>query len=572
MHPLHETDPTDMGRYRLAGRLGAGGMGDVYLGRTPGGRPAAVKVISAQFQSDPQALSRFRREVETLRTVHSAYTAALIDAEVTTPPYWMATEYIPGPTLADAVRNTGPLPPQLCRALLAALAEGLTDIHVRGVLHRDIKPQNVILSATGPQLIDFGIARGFEPSDLTQAGVAIGTPGFIAPETITESVTGPAADVFALGATLAHALTGRPPYGEGSMMTVAYRTVHEEVDLRGVPADIAELVASCTHRDPGRRPDPQRIVDLCGTGTDLVQLPAYRRAAATTAPVAAPPAAAAPEATAPAAEQATAVSQAATALVAAPAPTAAATVFAPGAAQAPPATMLDSAGPAPAGTVASAGSAASVTAEPVTAATAAAKSGWRDPRRLALGAVLTAGAVTATVFGFWGSGDGKESEAGERPSSNQSRSEGRPLPPEDGGDPPSEQPGEAGSDNPAAPDEPVQDAPEAPPESLVVPAGLTLKIGEFIQAARAKLIMDQDGNLVLLDENGEARWSNQQPGPDFITTFQTDGNLVVYDAAHQARWASRTDGAEGAVLELRADGNMVITKDGQDLWQTDTAH
>ncbi|MEW1718256.1 protein kinase [Streptomyces sp. NPDC093109] len=562
MHPLHETDPTDMGRYRLAGRLGAGGMGDVYLGRTPGGRPAAVKVISAQFQSDPQALSRFRREVETLRTVHSAYTAALIDAEVTTPPYWMATEYIPGPTLSDAVRGTGPLPPELCLALLAALAEGLTDIHVRGVLHRDIKPQNVILSATGPQLIDFGIARGFEPSDLTQAGVAIGTPGFIAPETITESATGPAADVFALGATLAFALTGRPPYGEGSMMTVAYRTVHEEVDLRGVPAGIAELVARCAHRDPGRRPDPQEIVDLCGAGTDLVQHPAYQRAAAAVATSGAP----APADTTPPVPtaQTPAAPQAATALVAAPAPTAAATVFAPGALAPPPATMVDTGGPA--------------TAVPGTAGTAApdvAKPGRRRRLALVLGAVGTAGAVTATVFALMTPGTGTGDQAGEKPTAG--RSAGGAGQANGGKDRPSAETGEAGADAPAEQDSPPPDAPapELPPElpeSLVVPGGLTLKVGEFIEAARAKLVMQADGNLVLFDENGEARWSNQMAGSDYNTVFQTDGNLVTYDAAHQAMWASQTDGAENAVLELRADGNMVITKDGQDLWQTDTAH
>ncbi|MEV7422910.1 protein kinase [Streptomyces sp. NPDC091212] len=512
------------------GRLGAGGMGDVYLGRTPGGRPAAVKVISDRLRDDPQALNRFRREVDTLRTVHSAYTAALIDAEVTTPPYWMATEYIPGPTLYDAVMKTGPLPLELCRAVLAALAEGLADIHVHGVLHRDIKPQNVILSGTGPQLIDFGIARGAEPSDLTQANVTIGTPGFIAPETITQSETGPAADVFALGATLAYALTGRPPYGEGSMITVSYRTVHEEVDLRGVPAEMSELITACTHRDPALRPDPQRIVELCQSRIDLVQHPAYQQAAAAAA--ASPAGVPTPPPTPPAA----------TAHIASPAVADAATM--PGTRLTPPpATALDTTGPAG------------------EAAPAAPRSAWRGRRRLWLipGAVVTAGALAAALFVLQDSGGGAEAKA-DGPSAP--RGADRSASADAGASEPAQDAGETGSDTPEA----------VPPESLVVPAPHTLRIGEFLRSARAKLILQKDGNLVLYDENGEARWSSGVFGSDFSTVFQEDGNLVVYSADAEAVWASNTGGAEGSVLELRADGNVVITKDGQDVWQTDTAH
>ncbi|WP_320784310.1 serine/threonine-protein kinase, partial [Streptomyces sp. CRN 30] len=304
MYPLQNSDPTNMGRYRLVGRLGSGGMGSVYLGRTPGGRPAAVKVINAHLQDDPAALQRFRREVETLGTVRNAFTAALIDAEVDTPPFWMATEYVPGPTLADAVEASGPFPVDLGRAVLAALAEGLADVHVHGVLHRDIKPQNVILSATGPQLIDFGIARSDEMANITQVGTAIGTPGYMAPETLTRSEAGPPSDVFALGVTMAYCLTGRPPYGHGSLATVSYRTVHEEMDLAGVDAGMAELIALCGHKDPARRPGPQRIVELCDSETDIVSHPAYQRiiamastpdtAAAPPTVVAAPPTVPAP--------------------------------------------------------------------------------------------------------------------------------------------------------------------------------------------------------------------------------------------------------------------------------------
>lgn len=250
----------------------------MYLARSPGGRPAAVKVINDHLQHDEQVMSRFRREVETLATVRSAFTAALIDSELDAPPFWLATEYVPGPTLHSAIVDGGPFPPELGRAVLAALAEGLADLQGHGVWHRDLKPHNVILSATGPQLIDFGIARTMGAAELTQVGSWLGTPGYMAPESITDGDTGAASDVFALGATLVFAMTGRPPFGEGSMATVSYRTVHEDVDLSGVDPDIAELIAACMHRDPEQRPTPQQIIDRCASDIDLVQHPAYQKA------------------------------------------------------------------------------------------------------------------------------------------------------------------------------------------------------------------------------------------------------------------------------------------------------
>lgn len=280
MLSLDGSDPSHIGRYRLVGRLGEGGMGRVYLARSPGGRPTAVKVINDHLRHDEHALSRFRREVETLGTVRSAYTASLIDAELDTPPYWLATEYVPGPTLHAAVVANGPLPADLARVMLAALAEGLDAIHVRGVWHRDLKPHNVILSATGPQLIDFGIARTTGTSNLTQVGGAMGSPGFIAPETITGGETGPGADVFALGATLAFAVTGRPPYGDGPFAAVSYRSVHGEIDVRGVDAGVAELIVACAQSDPALRPTPHQIVELCRAEADLVHHPAYQQALA----------------------------------------------------------------------------------------------------------------------------------------------------------------------------------------------------------------------------------------------------------------------------------------------------
>ncbi|MFC9288624.1 serine/threonine-protein kinase, partial [Streptomyces sp. NPDC057052] len=263
MHPLTDADPDRIGRYRLTARLGAGGMGTVYLGSTPGGRPVAIKVIGGQLAHEERALERFRREVDTLHTVRSAYTASVIDCGLDTAPYWFATEYVPGRTLHSAVSASGALPAPLCRSLLAALAEGLSDIHVHGVLHRDVKPQNIILSPVGPQLIDFGIARESGQTALTQVGLTAGTPGFTAPEAFDGEEVGFAADVFALGATLAFAATGRPPFGDGAFPAVAYRTVHGDIDVEGVEPGLAAIITACTDRDPARRPAPGRIVELC---------------------------------------------------------------------------------------------------------------------------------------------------------------------------------------------------------------------------------------------------------------------------------------------------------------------
>lgn len=279
MEPLTEADPPRIGGYVLVARLGAGGMGQVYLGRSPGGRLVAVKVVRGEIVGHPEALARFRREVETVRAVRSAYTASLIDASLEDAPYWLATEYVAGPTLAEAVRERGPLGAGTCRGVAAALAEGLASVHAYGVTHRDLKPQNVILGAQGPQLIDFGIARGVGTTALTQAGQAPGTPGYTAPEVLLGAVAGAAADVFALGATLAYAATGRPPYGAGAAAGVGYRTVHEPVDVAGVEAGLAALIESCVAKDPSVRPGPAEVIRRCGVRGALVEDPGYGAAA-----------------------------------------------------------------------------------------------------------------------------------------------------------------------------------------------------------------------------------------------------------------------------------------------------
>ncbi|MGV4984269.1 serine/threonine-protein kinase [Streptomyces sp. NRAIS4] len=275
MDALRPQDPSHIGTHTLLARLGAGGMGQVYLGRSPGGRLVAVKVIRDEITEHPEALARFRREVETARAVRSAYTANLIDASLESAPYWLATEYVAGPTLAKAVAERGQLPAETCRGLFAALAEGLAAVHAHGVTHRDLKPQNVILAAQGPQLIDFGIARGAGQTALTDAGVAPGTPGFTAPEVLLRNEVGPPADVFALGATLAYAATGRAPFGAGDPSGVSYRAVHEPIDLAGVTPELAALIEACVTKDPAARPGLTEVIARCGVRSALVEDPFY---------------------------------------------------------------------------------------------------------------------------------------------------------------------------------------------------------------------------------------------------------------------------------------------------------
>ncbi|MER6450039.1 serine/threonine-protein kinase [Streptomyces venezuelae] len=275
MEALRDVDPARIGAHVLLARLGAGGMGQVYLGRSPGGRLVAVKVIRDEITGHPEALARFRREAETVRAVRSAYTANLIDASLAAAPYWLATEYVAGPTLGHAVAERGGLPAPTCRRLFAALAEGLASVHAYGVTHRDLKPQNVVLGVQGPQLIDFGIARGVGETALTQDGQAPGTPGYTAPEVLLGAGAGAAADVFALGATLAYAATGRPPFGTGVAATVGYRVVHEPIDVVGVEPELAALIRACVVKDPAARPDPAEVIRRCGVRDALIDDPVY---------------------------------------------------------------------------------------------------------------------------------------------------------------------------------------------------------------------------------------------------------------------------------------------------------
>lgn len=231
-------------------------MGRVYVGRTRAGIEAAVKVIRSDLAGDPEFRARFGHEIEAARRVRSPYTVALLGADPDGDPPWMATEYVPAPSLRETVAAHGPLPPEQVRLLGIGLAEALAAIHAAGVVHRDLKPANVLLGPDGPRVIDFGIARAADSTVLTRTGSVIGSPGYIAPEQITHARSLPAGDVFALGGVLLYAATGRAPFGEGDVAAVLYRTAHAEPDLAGVPEPLAELLRACLDRDPNRRPAP----------------------------------------------------------------------------------------------------------------------------------------------------------------------------------------------------------------------------------------------------------------------------------------------------------------------------
>jgi serine/threonine protein kinase len=254
MHELAPGDPELIGPYRLRGRLGTGGMGRVYLGLSPGGREVAVKVIRADLAQDAEFRARFRREVKVARRVSGLFTAPVIDADVDGPVPWLATAYVPGPSLADAVSQFGPMPAASVLALARGLAEALSAIHAAGVVHRDLKPANVLLAGDGPRVIDFGISRAVEASALTHTGLVVGSPGFMAPEQAEGREVGPPGDIFSLGAVLAFAATGRGPFGSGSTPALLYRVVHSAPQLDLVPTEVRPLAERCLAKDPARRP------------------------------------------------------------------------------------------------------------------------------------------------------------------------------------------------------------------------------------------------------------------------------------------------------------------------------
>ncbi|ROO86759.1 serine/threonine protein kinase [Actinocorallia herbida] len=258
--PLAVDDPRQIGGYRIAARLGAGGMGRVYLGLTQSGRRLAIKVIRPEFADDPEFRRRFAQEVTAAQRVQSLYTAPVIDADLNGPEPWLATAHIAGPSLGTVLFESGPLPVDTVRTLAAGIAEALQAIHRAGVVHRDLKPSNVLLAADGPRVIDFGIARAADATPLTRTGGAIGSPQFMAPEQVLGHSSTPALDVFAFGSLVHCAATGQSPFGQGPAQAVMYRITTEEPHLDGCPPELRPLVAQCLAKDPAERPTTAQII------------------------------------------------------------------------------------------------------------------------------------------------------------------------------------------------------------------------------------------------------------------------------------------------------------------------
>ncbi|MEX0170757.1 serine/threonine-protein kinase [Streptomyces sp. LMG1-1-1.1] len=259
--PLATGDPLRLGPYRLLGVLGEGGMGKVYVGRDGSGAPAAVKVLRPELAHDQHLAQRFVREADMARAVTSKGVARVLGAQTEGGRPWIAAEFLAGPTLDEAVRAYGPMDVPTVRALAAQLARTLHDIHVAGLVHRDLKPANIVLTSTGPRIIDFGIARPEHGLTLTTTGQIPVTPGYGAPEQVLGQRVGPASDVFSLGAVLAYAASGRRTFDGGHVAAVQYEVVHGTPDLSLVPPELQELIAPCLAKDPAFRPAPPRIAE-----------------------------------------------------------------------------------------------------------------------------------------------------------------------------------------------------------------------------------------------------------------------------------------------------------------------
>lgn len=268
--PLGQGDPARTGPYRLEGVLGAGGMGRVYLGRTPAGSAVAVKVVHREYAGDASFRKRFEQEVAAARRVQGLYTVPVVDADLQDDEPWLATAYVPGPSLQQAVADGEPLPVDAAVGLVARVAEALQSIHAAGVIHRDLKPSNIILTADGPKVIDFGIARAADVTSVTATGMRTGTPAYMAPEYIRGQSVTEAGDVFALGGVAHFAATGRFAFGGGADHGVIYRVLEQAPDLDGCPEPVRAIAARCLEKDPAKRPTPAEVIELCrrvsGTG------------------------------------------------------------------------------------------------------------------------------------------------------------------------------------------------------------------------------------------------------------------------------------------------------------------
>jgi serine/threonine protein kinase len=261
---LQLLDPPRVGRYRLLGRLGTGGMGRVFLGQSPSGRLVAVKLIRPDLADDPDFRWRFAQEVTAARRVSGIFTAPVVDADPDGPQPWLVTAFVSGPSLAEAIAGQGAMPADSVLMLARGLAEGLGAIHAAGIVHRDLKPSNVLLAPDGPRIIDFGIARAADSTWLTCGGGVLGSPGFMSPEQAEGGQIGPATDVFSLGSLLTYAATGEPPFGFGTASALLYRVVYGAAATGYVPDELRPLIERCLAKDPAARPSTSELLVWLG--------------------------------------------------------------------------------------------------------------------------------------------------------------------------------------------------------------------------------------------------------------------------------------------------------------------
>ncbi|MER5194170.1 protein kinase domain-containing protein [Streptomyces sp. NPDC002755] len=521
MNNLQPSDPTSIGGYPLLSRLGAGGMGQVFLSRTGSGRLLALKTIRDDLSSEPGFEERFAREIRNSDRVRSPWTVTVVDYSAPGQrPQWLATEYVPAPSLAEWVAAHGPLPRTALLSLAAELCGALQAVHQAGLAHRDVKPGNILLARDRPRLIDFGVARAADDSRHTHLGVSVGSPGFLAPDQAVGGVAAEPADVFSLAAALVYAAIGRGPFSRaGEQIPVAslmYRVVHEEPDLAGVPPELVPLLTACLAKDPAARPTAARLGEwLEERGGRIGRWPEER------------PTVLAGELTEAEHSARTLVDLAHHSTTTAPA----GQEPAPGAARSD--TVL-AAPPAPGRRL---------------------RPAWLLTMAVAAVAVVVA-VVAAVHFGT------QRSSADSSPSA-----QGRPSG--------SAAPGTAGR-TPSASAQESQE-PRRTPEPQegdaalkVVQATFDLAAGESVAAGARTLVMQQDGNLVIYDQDGKARWAAVTSGEGNSARFQADGNLVVYNSGGQPLWASRTSGHEGAVLVFQVDGNVLIKSGDAVLWAAGT--
>ncbi len=270
IRPLSASDPRAVGPYTLVGRLGVGGMGVVYLAQGRDGIQVALKVVRSEIADQPHFRGRFAREVQAAKAVSGQYTARVIDADTDASPQWIATEYVPGPTLAEHVETDGPMREDQVRLLGLGLAEAIEAIHSAGLIHRDLKPSNIILSSEGPKVIDFGISQATDATSLTQTGVYVGSLAWMSPEQVTGEDLSPTTDMFSLGLLLAYAAVGRHPYGDGRPEAVAFRMVNQPAALNGLPPSLHQVCTQLLSKTPGDRPTPPAIVSALTDGATRI--------------------------------------------------------------------------------------------------------------------------------------------------------------------------------------------------------------------------------------------------------------------------------------------------------------